>query len=681
MEYKPILTLAVLQDYLQGATAIAFDFETSPAEPYRAEEKAALDAHKAQITGISFSVGEGSGIYLPLAHRAGQNAADQPAIWQWLTESVFTNTVVTKVAHNLAFESAFLYARGVILQEPVYDTIAAAQLIYKGEKDFRQLSDCGLKTLVKDFFEVELPSYADTVGDHHFDELDPAEAVNCSVNYRSQSFTRENCADACSLTVHYACADADYTLRVYHLLNNWFDRFLPKHRFIVEKVESPTAVYVGLMRYNGLPIDRPLMKAKRTEAEIRLEQLRREIAFIIGDIPIGESATTEAFKRYLFDRLGLPKLKQTTTGKNSLNDEAIILLKEWCAENRPELVEMFDLVQEYRGVSKTKSTYIDGFLRHINSTTGRLHPDMLPLNTVTGRFASKNPNCQNLPRPGEDTIGVRNFIMAPEGMLLLSLDFSQIELRVGAFYCKDEKMLETYQTGGDIHALTTAVIYKIPLEEAADKTCPLYKERRTIAKNCNFGTFFGLFPKSLQRTLKFKGGLYISLEECERIIENLKRGYPRLVKWQDEVKTRAGFRKYTETWLGRRRNIPDIISADWNKKSFAQRVAMNTPIQGTAADILKLALGRIVRGLPDRPWLLPLLQIHDELVFEIPENRLHEAVVFAKNCMETRPFDVFSVPIVAEAATGRRFGELKELNATPPSSSSQTTDPPPATYT
>jgi len=425
MSYKPIYTLPELQHYLAGATHLAFDFETSPTNSYRAEEKAALDAHKAQIAGISFSVAEGSGIYLPLAHRAGQNAADQPAVWQWLTDNVFTNPAVTKIAHNLAFESAFLYARGIVLQEPVYDTIAAAQLIYMGEKEFRQLSDCGLKTLVKDFFEVDLPSYSDTVGDLHFDELDST-------------------AEA---TVRYACADADYTLRVYHLLNGWFDRFLPKHRFIVEKVESPTAVYVGLMRYNGLPVDRALMAKKGTEAEIRLEQLRREIAFIIGDIPIGANASTAAFKRYLFDRLGLPKVKQTAKENDALDDEAIILLKEWCAENRDELVPMFDLVQEYRRVGKMKSTYIDGFLKHINSATGRLHPDMLPLATETGRFASKNPNCQNMPRAGADDIGVRNFIVAPEGKLLLSLDFSQIELRVGAFYCKDEKMLETYQTG------------------------------------------------------------------------------------------------------------------------------------------------------------------------------------------------------------------------------------------
>ncbi len=636
--YKAIYTPEELQNYLSGAAVVAFDFETAPNEKYKKEDKAALDAHKSHIVGISFSVAENDGIYLPLTHRIGQNANGLVEIWAWLA-TFFADPVVTKVAHNLAFESVFLYARGIVIQEPVYDTIAAAQLIYKNETEFRSLADCGLKTIVPEYFGEQLPTFAETVGNKHFDELDPS-------------------AEA---TIRYACADADYALRLYHELNRWFDRFLPKHRFIVEKVESPTAVYVGLMRYNGLPIDRQLMEQKRAEAEKKLVELKGKIAFIIGDINIGANAATVAFKRYLFEQLKLPRMKLTAKEQNALDDEAIILLKEWCAENRPELTELFDLVQDYRRWGKIKGTYIDGYLKYINSATGRLHPDLMPLATDTGRFASKNPNCQNMPRAGADDIGVRNFFTSPEGKILLSLDFSQIELRVGAFYCKDEKMLETYNTGGDIHALTTAVIYKIPPEEAADKTHPQYKERRTIAKNCNFGTFFGLFAKGLQRTLKFKAGLDVSLGECESIIRNLKMGYPRLQRWQEEIKTRAGFRKYTETWLGRRRNIPDIASSNWSKKAFAERVAMNTPIQGTAADILKLALGRIVRGLPERPWLCPLLQIHDELVFELPEKELGNAVIFIKNCMETKPFEAFSVPIIAEASAGHRFGELKEL--------------------
>ena len=243
----------------------------------------------------------------------------------------------------------------------------------------------------------------------------------------------------------------------------------------------------------------------------------------------------------------------------------------------------------------------------------------------------------------------------------MSLDFSQIELRVGAFYCRDPKMLETYRNGGDIHAQTTSVIFKVPFEVAVDKNAPDYKEHRTIAKNCNFGVFYGLFPKGLQTTLKFKAGLDTPIETCQEIINNLKAGYEGLVSWQEETKRKTAKTYYAETWLGRRRYLPDILSDDWGKKSFAERCALNTPIQGTAADILKSACARIVEGLSDRMWLKPLLQIHDELVFEIPEEKLNEAMLYIKKCMEERPYPEFDVPIVAEASVGYSFGEMKEM--------------------
>jgi DNA polymerase-1 len=462
-------------------------------------------------------------------------------------------------------------------------------------------------------------------------------------------------------TVRYACADSDYTLRLYHVFNQWFDRFLPKHRTIVEEVESPTSVYVGIMKYNGILVDKSAMLKKQAEATEKIVSIRKEIAGIIGNVEIGANASTSAFKKYLFVDLGLPVMKTTAKHQEAADDETMILLKEWCESNRPELARLFELVQEYRKWGKLKSTYIDGYLRFIDDDTGRIHPDLMPLGTETGRFASRNPNMQNCPQKDNDPIGVRKFIISPAGKVLLSLDFSQIELRVGAFYCRDKRMLETYRTGGDIHAQTTSVIYRIPFEKAADKNAPHYKERRTIAKNCNFGVFYGLFPTGLQRTLKFKAGLNPTLSECETIIQNLKAGYPGLAKWQDEVKKRAAVSCYSETWLGRRRYLLGIRSSDWGKKSFAERCALNTPIQGTAADILKLACGRIISGLPERLWLKPMLQIHDELVFELPEDKVDEAVVFIKECMETQPFPEFDVPIVAEASVGRNFGEMKEM--------------------
>ena len=638
MSYSCVTTLNNIKEYLAGAAVVAFDFETSPKEAYRTEERAALDAHKADITGVSFSVSEGSGIYVPLRHKTGRNIQNPEAVLEYLRQALFENATVIKVAHNLSFEAMFLYAQSVIVQPPVYDTIAAAQLTLKSNTAFRGLSDSGLKTLVPQLFGVELPDFLTVTDGRFFDELSPQDTE----------------------TVRYVCADSDYALRLYHLFNGWFDKFLPKHRFLVEKVESPTAVYCGLMRYNGLLIDRAAMEAKQAEAEKRIAEIREEITFMIGDVEIGANASTSAFKKYLFHDLGLPVLKTTAKYQEAADDATMILLADWCRENRPELTHLFELVQEYRRWGKIKGTYLDGYLRHVNNATGRIHPDLMPLGTETGRFAARNPNLQNMPRKGSDPIGIRKMLVAPSGCSIMELDYSQVELRVGAFYCRDEKMLETYRGGGDIHAQTTSVIYHIPVEQAADKNAENYKERRTIAKNCNFGVFYGLFPRGLQNTLKFKAGLDASFEECEEIIANLKAGYPQLSLWQEAVKRQDKVRRYSETWLGRRRYLPGIVSDDWGKKSFAERCAMNTPIQGTAADILKMAMSRLVVELPEYPWIVPVLTVHDSLVFYVAEEKVQEAGVLIKGLMERQPFPEFDVPLVAEVATGTNYGELDE---------------------
>ena len=639
MDYSCVTDHGKIKDYLAGAAVVAFDFETSPMEAYRAEGKAALDAHKATITGVSFSVAEGSGIYVPLRHKRGRNIERPEEVMGYLQGAFFVNATVIKVAHNLSFEAMFLYALGMVVQAPAYDTIAAAQLTLKSSTAFRNLSDSGLKTLVPQLFGVELPDFQAVTDGRFFDELSPQDAE----------------------TVQYACADSDFALRLYHLFNDWFDRYLPRHRFLVEQVESPTAVYCGIMRYNGILMDQAAMEAKQAEAKERLAKIREEIAFLIGDVEIGANASTSAFKSYLFNDLGLPVLKTTAKYQEAADDETMILLADWCRENRPELTRLFELVQEYRRWGKIKGTYLDGYLRHVNNATGRIHPDLMSLGTETGRFAARNPNLQNMPRKGSDPIGIRNLLIAPAGYAVMELDYSQVELRVGAFYCRDEKMLETYRNGGDIHAQTTSVIYHISAEQAEDKEAADYKERRSIAKNCNFGCFYGLFPKGLQKTLKFKAGLDTSLKECEQIIANLKSGYAGLSIWQEAVKRQAAARRYSETWLGRRRYLPGITSEDWGKKSFAERCAMNTPIQGTAADIIKLAMGRIIAELPEYPWILPVLTVHDSLVFYLPEDKVEEAGYLIKGLMEKQPFPEFDVPLVAEAAAGRNYGELADL--------------------
>ena len=636
-EYKCVTTVDGIKDYIGGSRIVAFDFETAPDDPYREEDKAALDPAKAHIVGCSFSVKEGTGVYVPVAHRVGTNI-DQDAFFAFLMAFLMDKTVI-KIAHNIAFESSMAYARGIVIQAPVYDTICASQMSLKSIYEFRKLNESGLKRLAEELFGEPLPSFSSVTDGRHFDELDGNDAE----------------------TVRYGSADSDFALRLYHKFNDWFDRYLPKHRYIVEEIESPTAVYLGIMKTNGIPVNLPLMQERKAEAENEMERIRREIEFIIGDVNIGANCSTQAFKNYLYKDLGLPILKTTETNREAADDMTMTLLKEWCDENRPELSGLFTLVQEYRKWGKIKSTYIDGYLKYLNPVTGCIHPELFALSTDTGRMNCRNPNAQNMPRKTNDPIGVRNFIKAPEGCLILSLYFSQIELRVGAFYCRDERMLDIYRKNGDIHAATTSVIFGVSYEEAQDKHSENYKEHRTIAKNVNFGTFYGLFPRGLQKTLKFKAGVEKSVSECEEILFNLKHGYKGLTAWQEETKADAARRMYSETWLGRRRYLPGITSDNWGQKSFVERCALNTPIQGTAADILKLAITRILAGLPEREWLKPILQIHDELTFIIPEDRLKEAVAFIRACMEEKPFPEFDLPLIEEASAGPTFGMMEEL--------------------
>ena len=636
--YRLVTTVQGIRDYIGDSTNVAFDFETSPDDPYREDEKAALDPARSHIVGCSFSVAEGSGIYVPIAHNTEPNI-NEKAFFRFL-EGFLTSKTIRKIAHNISFESQMAYHLGIVIQAPVYDTICAAQLTMKNNYEFRGLSDSGLKKLAAELCDEPLPSFTDVTAGRHFDELDPNDYE----------------------TIRYGAADSDFALRLYHIFNEWFDTYLPKHRYITEEIESPTAVYLGVMRHNGVPVDLPLMMARKDEAEKEMARLRDEIKSIIGDVNIGGNCSTMEFKNCLYNDLGLPVLKTTETNREAADDMTMQMLKEWCDEHRPELSSLFTLVQEYRKWGKIMSTYIVGYLKYLNPVTGRIHPDMFALSTDTGRMNCRNPNCQNMPRKTNDPVGVRSFIKAPAGQLILSLDYSQIELRVGSFYCRDEVMMDTYRKNGDIHAATTSVIYGVTYEEAQDKHRPDYKEQRTIAKNVNFGTFYGLFARGLQRTLKYKAGVDKTVEECQEILDNLKAGYPGLIRWQEETKAIAAKRMYTETWLGRRRYLPGIRSDNWNQKSFAERCALNTPIQGTAADILKLGITRILEGLPDRPWLKPILQIHDELTFLIPEDRLNDAVAYIRGCMEQQPFPEFDLPLIVEASAGPTFGSMEELD-------------------
>lgn len=341
------------------------------------------------------------------------------------------------------------------------------------------------------------------------------------------------------------------------------------------------------------------------------------------------------------------------------DDEAMVLLADWCRENRPELVPLFELVQEYRRWGKIKGTYLDGYLRHINEATGRIHPDLLPLGTETGRFSCRNPNLQNQVSPGDDPVGVRDFIIAAPGYCLLEADYSQVELRIAAYLSQDTTMLDAYAQGEDIHAITTSAVFGIPLAQAKDKHSPAYKHRRTVAKGTMFGILYGIRAKGLSRNLKTQAGISYSEEECRWYIQGIRQRYTGLAEWQEVVRRQTAVRRYSETAMGRRRYLPDISSLDVRRRSSAERMALNSPVQGLAADCLKCAMGRLVAELRDNPDIRPLMTVHDSLLFEVRDNAVAQAVPLIRRCMETPPLKDMP-PLVAEVSVGQSYGSMEE---------------------
>lgn len=638
VNYRIVTDFGEIRRLLDNKLPVAFDFETAPDDAYRDEEKAALDAHKAHVTGCSFSLAEADAFYVPFTHRAGKNVDDPEAVWAFLKDAVYENTGRVKIAHNLAFEAMFLYAKGIVVQEPCYDTIAAAQLTLKSHYEFRSLRDSGLKLLATQLFHAEMPSFTAVTDGRHFDEMDPAEWE----------------------TTRYACADSDYTLRLYHKFNWWFDTYLPAHRTVVEKLESPTAVYVGMMKYNGVPVDRVMMAKRQQEAAEKIMQLRKEIDGITGGVNIGANASTNAFKLYLYHTLKLPVMKTTEKNQAAADDAAMQMLKEWCAENKPELVRLFELIQEYRKWGKIKSTYIDGYLEYVNSATGRIHPELMPLGASTGRFACRQPNLQNEPAPGDDVVGVRNFIKAPEGWRIMEADYSQVELKLAAFVSNDQTMLGAYRDGKDIHAITTSAVFGIPVEEAADKRNPQYKHRRTVAKATMFGILYGIGAQGLAANLRYATGIPYTVDECRKYIAGILDTYKGLAQWQQDIKQRTGMVGFSETEYGRRRYLPGVYSTDNRKRSSAMRMALNSPVQGLACDCLKHAMALLVRELKGIDYIKPIMTVHDSLVMEVREDKVEEAVATLKRCMEDKLLP--GLPYLrADASVGERYGTMEEM--------------------
>jgi len=585
---------------LDSAKAISFDTETT-----------GTDEMLADLVGISLAVKEGTGYYIPVGHTNGNNLSIQKVV-DALTPAL-TNPKIGKVAHNAKYDYIVLARHGVIVSPLTFDTMLAEFIV---DPSSRQL---GLKNL-SEFRLGEEMTHIETLIGKGKKQISMADVVIEAV-------------------ANYAAADAETTLRLMFIEEKELEKV--SGRKILDEIDMPLTEVLAGMEMTGAKIDTEFFGKMSTELASRLAEIEKEIFGHVGKA--FNINSPQQLSDVLFNHLRLEppdKGRKTSTGFYSTSADVLEAMRG----KHPVL----DFILEHRELSKLKSTYVDALPAAINPTTGRVHTSYSQIGAVTGRLSSNNPNLQNIPIRTETGRKVRNGFTADKGNMLLAVDYSQIELRIVAHMAEDEAMLAAFRAGEDIHATTAAAVYDIPL---ADVT----KDMRRHAKAINFGLIYGMSAFGLTRSTD------LTLAEAEDFVKAYFKKFPGIKKYLDGIKRQAAEIGYVETLLGRRRYFPALqTKSNVQMKNREEREAINAPIQGTAADIMKIAMLKIQPALNQAGLSAKmLLQVHDELVLEVPKKELEQtAKVVQETMANAYPM---SIPLETEAKAGINWGEMAVL--------------------
>lgn len=531
-------------------------------------ETTSTDPIRAELVGMSFSYAENQAFYVPVpADRSeAQKIVDR-------FRPVFENREIMKVGQNIKYDMLVLANYGVQLQGPLFDTMVAHYVL---QPELRHNMD----------YLAEIYLNYQTI---HIEELIGPKGKN-----------QGNMRDLPPASVYeYACEDADVTLKLKNKLEKELDE--NNVRKLFEEIEMPLIPVLAYMERNGVRIDTEALKETSRHFTLRMKQIEEEVYQLAGtEFNI---ASPKQVGEVLFDRLKIvEKAKKTKTGQYVTSEEVLESLR-----GKHEVVGK---ILEHRGLKKLLGTYIDALPQLINPETGRIHTSFNQTVTATGRLSSSNPNLQNIPIRNEDGKEIRKAFIPDDGCIFFSADYSQIELRIMAHLSGDPHMIEAFQKGQDIHAATAAKIYKVPLEEVT-------REQRSKAKTANFGIIYGISVFGLAERLN------VDRKEAKELIDGYFENYPHVKEYMDESIRIARERGYIETIFKRKRYLPDINSRNAVVRGYAERNAINAPIQGSAADIIKVAMVRIYqRFLKEGIQSKMILQVHDELNFSVlPEEQ------------------------------------------------------------
>jgi DNA polymerase I len=602
-EYQVVDTVEALERMvarLKGADALVVDVESTSTDPMGAE-----------LVGIALASEEGRAYYVPVGHREGQ-CLPLPVVKEKLGP-LLRDPAVRKYAHNANYDLTVLAEHGIDVEPVVCDTMVAEWIINP------ESHNLGLKDIVWTRLGIEMTQIEELIG-----------------SGKGQTTMAHVAIDR---TNPYACADADMTLRLASLLQEELREKALWELFA--QVEMPLVPIIVDMQRAGIKLDVAALEELGRQLGRRLEEIQAQV-----DEQVGHSIninSTQQLSVALFDEMALtlPWMRRGKSGHYSTAADVLDKIRD-----RHPVV---DLVVEYRQLSKLKGTYVDALPALVNQRTGRIHTSFNQAGAATGRFSSSNPNLQNIPIRSEEGREIRRAFIADEGNVLLAVDYSQVELRVLAHIAQDAEMLAAFGRGEDIHASTAAIIYDVPLEEVT------YNQRR-IAKMTNFAISYGVTGYGLaDRT-----GL--PPEEASAFIERYFRTFPAIREYIEHTRQLAREQGYVETLLGRRRYFPQLTTTSrvhQNVREQAYRMAINAPIQGTAADVLKVALARLWKALKDRSLRSRMiLQVHDEVVLEVPEDELDEVAVLTVEIMEGA-YEL-DAPLKVDARVGRNWLDMEE---------------------
>lgn len=589
-----------LQGKLKNAKQISFDTETTSTDPMNAK-----------LVGISLAVEQDSAYYIPVGHAGSAPQLPLDDVIAAIQPS-FTDAAIPKIGHNLKYDCLVMLNNGIRVFPFGFDTMIAA---WVAEPNSRRL---GLKVMAETELNITMT---------HIEEL---------IGKGGKQLTMDMVA--VEDVAPYAGADAEIPLRLLPILQK---RLESQNLFeVFEKIEMPLIPILMDMEYAGIAVDTKFFKSFSEKLSLRIVEIQKEVYKEVGyDFNLN---STQQLSKALFETLKLTPPDSSNRTKSGHYSTAASVL-----EDMKEQHIVVKLLLEYREISKLVSTYLDALPRQVNPHTGRVHTSFNQTGSVTGRLASSDPNLQNIPTRTKLGHQVRKGFVAKAGYLLLSVDYSQIELRVVAHMAQDKAMLAAFSAGQDIHAATAAAIYNVPLEDVT-------KDQRRHAKAINFGLIYGMSAFGLTRTTE------LTLAEAENFVKAYFEKFPGVKNYLDGIRRQTAEKGYVETMLGRRRYFPVLRNPPTAQiRARAEREAINAPIQGTAADILKVAMIRLPEQLRNNNLDAKMLvQVHDELLLECPQEELEKTVKVVREVMESAY--KLDIPLETDAAWGSNWGDLKE---------------------